>query len=200
MSRLMRYFRINTLADVGSGDYCFSDRTPRGIATRWYRLATGVALAKDYPANPDEVTLQLGDDFPGLKLPSFLGNTSNMLVVLQSVADLILSQRVGHTERLPFVLLDHQGRVHSHDYVFLNPLERVACLDLAQSQVRRSKKGEIKDVHRAVLDPSRIEGALDLFRLAEEPNVYLFSVALVQRLQDAGACNFVFAEVELAAP
>jgi hypothetical protein len=194
----MQYFSINTLADYGGGEYCFTDRTPVGIATRWYRLATGVEFGKDYPEDTDEVKLQLGDDYRGLKLPSFLGNTSNMLPVMGSAADIVLAHKVGRTERLPFLLLDHKGRIYSRDYVFLNPLERIECLNLERSEVRRSKKGEIKDVNRPVLDAARLERAPDVFRLGEEPNLCFFSSVVVAKLKQAACTNFVFTEVAAA--
>jgi len=192
----MQYFNIDTIADAGGGEYCFSDHTPDGIDTRWYRLATGKPFGADYPADTDEVRLRLGDDYPGLKLPSFIGNTTGMLVVNSKTADTILSHKVGRTERLPFLLIDHKGRIHSRDYVFLNPLERIGCLNLELSEVRRSRKGEIKEVSKVVIDKTKQPDLIDLFRLAEEPNVYLFSETVVAALRKAGGTNFVFTAVE----
>jgi hypothetical protein len=117
---------------------------------------------------------------------------------MSSAADIVLAHEVGRTERLPFLLLDHKGRVYSRDYVFLNPLQRIECLNLDHSEVRRSKKGEIKDVNKPVLDAARIEGAPDVFRLAEEPNLCFFSAVVVAKLNLAGCTNFVFTEVATA--
>jgi hypothetical protein len=192
----VRYFTIKTLADSGRGDYCYSNHTPDGIGTRWYRLANGVPFGDEYPETADDVRLRLGDDYPGLKLPSFIGNTARMLVVQEKAAATILSHNVGQVERLPFVLIDHKGRVHSRDYVFLNPLEQIECLNLEASEVRKSRKGEIKDVIKMVLDKNKERDFLDLFRLAEKPNVYLFSERVVSALEAGGSTNFVFDAVE----
>jgi hypothetical protein len=190
----MRFFTIDTIADGGVGDYCFTDHTPDGLETNWYRLATGVPFDDEYPypASPDDVRLRLGDDNLGLKLPSFIGNTSGMLVVDNKTADLIVSRRVGEIERLPFVLVNHKKRIHSRDYVFLNPLEKIECLNLEQSKVRRSTKGEVLEVTKIVLDRSREKDLPDLCRLGEEPSVYLCSETLVTALEEAGCTNFVF--------
>ena len=148
----MKYFSLDPLADFGAGDFCFTDKLPDGIGVRWYRLADGDPFGADYPADPGAVTLRLGDDHRGLKLPSFIGNTGNLLIVDRATADAILAMRTGQIEVLPFVLLDHRGRVHSQNYVFLNPLERIACLNESESVLRRSSKGVLKEVKKPVLD------------------------------------------------
>ena len=192
----MQYFRLDPLADYGRGEFCFTDDTPNGIATSWFRLAKGEPLEASYPSDQEQVTLKLGDDYPGLRLPSFIGNTAGMLIVNRPTAAVIQEARIGKVECLPFVLLDHKGRAHSNDYVFLNPLERIAALNLEQSEVRRSRKGEIKDVTKMVLDARKVELFLDLFRLAEDSTFYLFSEQLVTALKEAGATNFAFVPVE----
>jgi hypothetical protein len=191
----MGYFTINTLGDTEHEEYCFTDNMPEGLGVRSYRLAKGVAFGTEYPADIDEVRLRLGEDYLGLKRASFLGNTSGFLPVDAKTADIILSHKVGTIERMPFLLIDHKGRVHSRDYVFLNPLERIDCLNLDLSVVRRSKKGEIKDVKNVVLQKASVPN-LDLFRLGELSDMYLFSSALVDALTSAGCTNFVFDAVE----
>ncbi len=192
----MRYFTLNTLGDVDRSGWAFTDRTPEGIGTRWHRLATGVALESDYPRDADAVRLRLGDDFPSVKLPSFLGNTANLLAVDRVAADILVSFSTGRTERLSFVLLDRDEQVLSREYAFVNPLERIAGLNLDRCTVRRSKKGVIKEVKRAVLDRRKGDQLGDLFRLAEEPNMYVLSERVVAELE-AQCTNFTFIEVPL---
>jgi hypothetical protein len=173
---------------------CFSDNTPDGIGTRWYRLSSGVPFGTDYPT---DVQLRLGDDFPGLKLPSFIGNTSGLLIVDTKAAALILTHDVGRTERLAFALIDHRGEVHSRDYVFLNPLECINCVNLEHSVVRRSRKGAIRVISKLVLAESRRAALIDLFRVGEEPAIYVFSERVVSALVQAGCTNFAFREAPL---
>src|SRR5262249_24374008 len=136
-----------------------------------------------------------GADYPGLTLPSFLGNTAGMFVVNRQSADIIATGRVPNLERLPFVLLDHKSRVYSRDYAFLNPLEKIQCLNLQLSKVDRSAKGEIEEVLELVLDKAKEPDLPDLFRLGEEPHIYLMSDFLVRALERAGCTNFHFRQV-----
>ena len=192
----MQYFRLEPLADYGRGEYCFVDDTPDGIATRWHRLASGLPFDNEYPTDPAEVTLKLGADYPGLRLPSFIGNTPGMLVVSSAAADVMQAANVGRMERLPFTLLDHKQRVHSRDYVFINPLERRDALNLEHSEVRRGRKGDIRDVTTMVLDRTKEHEFIDLFRLGEDPSFYLVSETMVTALRQSGATNFNFIPVE----
>ena len=193
----MNYFSLNPLADFGAGDFCFTDETPDGIGLRWYRLAQGEPFGSDYPTDTATVTLRLGADYRGLKLPSFVGNAANMFIVDHATANAVLATRTGRIEVLPFVLLDHKGRVHSRDYVFLNPLERITCLNEPESLVRRSDKGVVKDVKNPVLDATKQASMLDFFRLGEHPWIYLLSDTLVSTLHRQGCTNLALSEIPL---
>ena len=191
------YFSLSPLADFGSGEFCFTDHTPDGIGVRWYRLARGEPFGVDYPADKATVMLRLGDDYRGLKLPSFIGNTANMFIVERATANTILAMRTGQIEMLPFVLLDHKGRVYSDNYVFLNPLERIACLNEPESVVRRSSKGVLKEVKKPVLAAAKEASMLDFFRLGELPSIYLLSESLVFALDRQGCTNLSLSKVPL---
>jgi hypothetical protein len=191
----MRYFTINTIAAGSGGKYCFTDQTPDGI-TGWYRFTKGEPFGDAYPDNAGDVGLRLAADARGLQLPSLIGNTIGMLPVDAKTAATIAAHNVGRMEQLPFMLIDHKGRVYSRDYVILNPLERIDCLNLEASQVRRSYKGEIREVTRIVLDKTKEGELIDLFRMGEEPSVYLFSEVLTSALEKAGSTNLRFRPVE----
>src|SRR5262245_662738 len=135
----MNYFRLDTNGDVSNENYCFTDRTPRPIGA--YALKTGGRVADRYPDGPGEVTLRLGDDYPGLQLTSFIGNTDTLLIVTRDVASLVESLQPGSIEVVPFTLINHKGRTHSKDYVFLNPIGAYDCLDLGKSECERYKDG-----------------------------------------------------------
>ncbi len=184
----------NKAQQVERDKNCFSDLTPDGLDTRWHRLASGVAFGAAYPT---DVQLRLGDDFPGLALPSFIGNTSGLLIVDAKASSLILAHDVGRTECLAFALIDHRGQVHSRDYVFLNPLERIDCVNLEHSTVRRSRKGAIREISKLVLAESRRSELIDLFRVGEEPGIYVFSERVVSALAQAGCTNFAFRDAPL---
>ncbi|MDZ7591860.1 MAG: hypothetical protein U5L05_14530 [Rubrivivax sp.] len=157
----------------------------------------GEAFDGTYPADAGAVKLRLGEDYRGLRLPSFIGNTDGVFPVDRSTAKIIVASDTGRLEILPFVLLDHKGRPYSDDYVFLNPLERIDCLNEAASEVRRSTKGALRAIKRLVLDAAKAPMLRDFFRLGEKPNTYLLSETLVQRLREAGSTNLYLTEAPL---
>jgi hypothetical protein len=165
-----------------------------GMGKRSYRLSDGVSFRADYPKNAAAVSLRLGDDYPGLKLASFIGNCGRLFIIDNRTSEIVLAQQVGNVEKFAFVLLDHKGRVYSRDYCFLNPLEHRQCMDEQRSDVLRTSKGTIMRVRKLVLTKSRLP-PIDLFRLAEQPSIYLLSERLVQALRDNGCTNFVLNEV-----
>ncbi len=76
----MKYFLQDSLGIKPDSDYCFTYDAPKGILA--YRLKVGKNM-KNYPEDPWKVTLKLGDNYPGLLLPSFIGNTSRLLIIHQ---------------------------------------------------------------------------------------------------------------------
>jgi hypothetical protein len=192
----MRFYLLDTNGDLSKEDYCFSDNEPVPIGS--YDLISGARLADEYPAGLDKVTLKLGDDYPGLELPSLIGNTDNMLIVHRDLAAAIRSHEVGEVELLPFTLLNHKGRVHSTEYVFLNPVGTRDCLDMERSECKRHKSGKIMAMLKYVLSRKKLKDAPNLFRPQETPARYIFSGELVDALRKRKFTNLVFEELETA--
>lgn len=192
----MRFFRLDPLGDTEHQEYCFTDNEPDPIDS--YDLEIGVRVADEYPAGFDEVTLQLGAGHPGLELPSFIGNTDHMLIVSREAAGIIRSHDVGEVEEIPFKLVDHGGRVHSEDYVFLNPIGTHDCLDMDRTVCKRHDDGAIMKITRFVLSGAKLRrgSCPRLLRPREAPREYFFAEALVAALRNAGCTNFVFAELD----
>lgn len=191
----MRYYSLDPLADYGRGEFCFTDKLPKGVGLNWYRLAEGVAIAEDYPADASAVTLSLDPVNRGLKPASFLGNTGNLFAVDGATAAVFRAARTTGLEVLPFVLLDHKGRVHSSDCYFLNPLERIPCLNESESTVRRSAKGQLMEIKQLVMSDAALPLARDFFRLGELPSIYLLSETLVEALLRQGCTNLSLKQV-----
>jgi len=191
----MKYFILDGLGNYRNEDYCFTDRGPRGVMDS-YDLVACVRVADEYPDGLGETKLELGEDYPGLELTSYIGNTKSMLIVNRETAAIVQSQDVGELEVIPFTLINHKGRVHSRDYVFLNPLSCVDCLDLNKSAVDRHRDGSIMKITKFVLAASKLAGLCNLFRPKEDLGRYIFSETLVNALHARGCTNFVFEELE----
>lgn len=189
----MKFYLLDTNAGGASQDLCFTDNEPKPIGS--FHLCTGTRQAEAHPEGVGKVTLQLGDDYPGLELPSLLGNTDSMLAVKRDVADVILAHEVGEVEQLEFVLLNHKKRPHSKDYVFLNPIGTQDCLDLTKSKCVTSRNGKIIRVTEFVLASSKLAKLPQLFRPKESPGSYLLGEKLVKALRATSFTNLSFTEV-----
>jgi hypothetical protein len=192
----MPYFMLNHVANSANEDYCFVPTPPKGGALTAYDLKRGKRVADKYPGGIGDVTLRLGEDYPGLELTSYIGNTDSMLVVDKRTAAIIQTHNVGEIEVIPFKLLNHKDRVHSTDYVFLNPIGWLDCLDKDKTLFDRKDNGTIVRVNKPVLASSKLASVPDLFRIQEMLYGYVFSEALVSDLRDKGCTNFVFNKVD----
>ena len=192
----MNFFLLDTLADHGRGDLCFTDKLPNGIGSSTYRLAEGDSLREAFSGDVPEIQWQLGDDFPGLKLASFIGNTGRFFAVHQDAANVIQQHRIGEAEVVPFTLYNHRGRVHSRDYVFVNPLGSVDCLNTAASVIRRANSGRVLSISKVVLDADKPLDQRDLFRIREKPRGYVLSERLVTALAANQFTNFTINPLE----
>lgn len=191
----MKYFLLNPLGDQDNEDYVFTDNEPEGVIDS-YDLIVGVRVADEYPDGIGETTLAVAEDHIGLDLPSYIGNTKRFLIVNQDTGALIKAHDVGEVEVIPFVLLNHKGRVHSRDYLLLNPIGTLDCLDLAKTECDFHHDGKIRTVKKYVLAPSKLVGARHLFRPREAPDRFIFSELLVSALRERACTNFVFKDLE----
>lgn len=189
----MKYFQIEVLGEEND-DYCFSNNSPSKIGD--YKLMVGKSLKKEYPSDPFEITLELDEDAPGLVCASFLGNTKSFLMMKQEAADVILKHNIKKIEVYSFTLLDHEKKIHSKEYVFVNPLGTFDCLNMELSDYDRATSGKILGFNEFVLDKNKMKIAPDLFRPQEDDSAYFFSEKLVNALAEEGFTNFEFEELQ----
>ncbi|WP_431686072.1 imm11 family protein [Hahella sp. NBU794] len=193
----MKYFLFNTLGDTSNDDYCFTSDTPEGGIDSWDLIA-GYRIANEYPGGIEEVTLKLEDQFPGLVLASYIGNPNQMLAFSKKAADLIISIAQSEIEVIPFTLLTPKGKVYSNDYVFINPVGAIDCINWKETDCSRRKNGDVSSFDKLVLDKKKIDNPPHLFRLKYLTNAYIFSEVLTKSLLDKNHTNLIFSEIEMA--
>ena len=176
----MDYHRLHTTPGADS-TLCILERSPEGTERNGYKLADGEAIGSAYPASPN---WDMSKDFPGLKVASLVDSTARFLVVRGDLKDVIAATGVP-LEALPFVLVDHKGRVASRDHFIVNVLGTRDCLNLDRSDIKWSTEvpGAVVRVKKLVLDPKKLEGAPDIFRVREDPPAIVVSDRLAARLR-----------------
>ena len=183
----MDYFVWDTGGNVDDPTLCFIDDPPEGMGLHAAKLSLGKP-AKPYM--PEDPRIVLRKENPGLALPGFIGNTRGMLIFSRAGLDVIEQLCKGQSyEVFPFSLIDHKKRVHTADYVIVNPLDMVECLDDAASGVERDEHGEIESVGKLVLSRSKVENAPHMFRIKEKRVKTVFSEALGKAFVAAGVTN-----------
>lgn len=199
----MRFFNIDTLGDLDDRRLCILDAVPEGIGVKYSRLARGRTIAADFPAN---AVIRMTPDRTGIKLASLIGNTNSFLIVHRDVKDVIAAEHHRRGDRwpieyLPFTLMNHKGRPHSADYVLVNPIGVIDCVDLAASEIElfENDRDKVVSIERLVLDPAKVQDAPPLFRIRETPGQYTVDEALAAALDGKGFTNIVLRPVEIKA-
>ncbi|MEF2977059.1 imm11 family protein [Subtercola sp. YIM 133946] len=153
-------------------------------------------------AFPTDARMLMSPDEPGLGLRSLLGNTHSFLLVTRALADVIARHCAGAPmEFFDFTLVDHQNSPVSDDYVFVNPLGALDCLNHDESVVDywHGRRDRVLGVDRFVLDPAKLRGAPALFRIEQWPRAYVVDKALASDLLAHGFTNLVLDEIEVIA-
>ena len=191
----MKFFMLYMLGDLKNRELCQLSRLPHGMGLKWLRLANGTS-AKEY--YPQDATIHMStDEGYGIKLSSFIGHVSGILVLHKDVIDVIKEYAVNaDIEYFPFNLINPKGRVHSSDYFIVNPLGSVDCLCHKRSKFK-TKGGVIRGVEHFVFDVSKTDNLPPIFRVKEELDNYFFRQDLVHAFEAKGFTNFVFNEVEV---
>jgi hypothetical protein len=191
----MNFYRINKSPDVDLVTECVLEGEPERTQPIGYKMAKGKSAAAEYPR---DAKWYMSDQWPGIKLPSILNNSSTFLVVHADVKRVIESLGVP-VESYGFTLYDHKKRIASKDHFIVNPLGTFDCLNLQKSEIKYSKThpDEIIRIFRYVLDPRKLESAPPLFRIKEDPRAIVFSQEAVNRLKrEANPTNAYFFKLD----
>lgn len=166
-------------------------------------LPVGAEMTLAEPAMPkmeklglDALDLPMDEDMGGLELSDSVSNASNHVALRRACIDAILKDHdIGEHELLPCRLINEKGRVHADDYVLINLLGKVDCLDQQHSELDTN----VDFLHVAFmgkwsLEAAKIPPGRDLFR-ADGVLGHIFSDRLVQFIADQGFTNFAFEPV-----
>ncbi|WP_144429576.1 imm11 family protein [Myxococcus hansupus] len=190
----MKFYAVNTLGDFGNEDLCLLREFVDGIGMHAWKVSKGESLRSVYPA---DAKIFMTPDSPGIKLCSLIGNTDSMLVAAPELRATIEKHRQSDVEYLPFTLYDHRKRVHSRDYVIINPLGTFDCLDFKASQIIWDDEDpdEIIRINKRVLSREKVEQAPALFRIDRDSSNYVVNEALAAELHERKFSNVTLVEL-----
>jgi hypothetical protein len=175
----MDIYRINTMGNVQDRELCLLEGAPEGTEERSYCMTLGEPATPWWPGTP---TISLREENPGMKLSSLLGNTDRFLLCSTELKDHLARACEGlEIEYLPFVLLDHRGRVHSRDHWFVNPIGAYTILVEGNDNPDRERLW--------LVDPAKVAAVPPLFRLDVDHTVVLVRGDLAESLMAASFTN-----------
>jgi hypothetical protein len=147
---------------------------------------SGKPLAATFPA---DVALHMDPDFPNdLLLPDSVGNSLQLNVASQRLADVLRAEALPELEYLPLTIVDHKGRVASATHVIVHPVGLVDCIDLEQSVYKPNSivPGKLSRVKKLVLDAARVPPGRMVFKCKGYGEPTIIRKALAAKLMAHG--------------
>lgn len=162
----------------------------------YVELKRGVSRRDGFP---EDAYFDMDPDFPkDIVLPENVQNLGGHLVVSNRVKEIVERAQPPRTEYLPVRIHNHKGRIEADDYWIINPFGVEDCIDLDQSDVKwnRLDKTLISSCYTLVIDESRIDPGLILFRAKHHPRDVFVHRSLAAELEGSGATGIRFSEIE----
>jgi hypothetical protein len=189
----MNFFNLYLLGRP-SQEIVVLEEEPKPLGLAGHRAAVGKSVVDVWPS---DAAMQPHEENPGVKLTSLVSNTFSYLIVDSALKNAILQHCTDlPLEVLSFTLLDHRGRMHSKDYVVLNPLGDRDVVDKTASEIDYSGD-QVAGIVKLVLDPEKLESAPALFRLTQKRQLLIVNQALADAIR--GFSNVVLRRIPVSA-
>lgn len=157
-----------------------------------FQIDNGISRLQGWPT---EAAAAMDPDFPkDLALADSLYG-ANFLVISGKAKQLIEQETTDKIEFLPMKIINHKGRVASQDYLVVNPLDIVDCIDKDASSVEFNpiNKDMISGCAQLVLKENVIPKELKIFRTQFWRGRILIRRELARKMEEAGltCMNFI---------
>jgi hypothetical protein len=149
------------------------------------RLDQGQSCREDFLPGS---RISMDPEWPGMQLAGVMGNVSSLLIVHQAFQLIIerFMRPEDQVEFLPLSILNHKGRVASNDYVLVNPVGTLDCLNYKKSEIDRMKDGRVIGVDKFVLDRKKIAWEPAIFRPLEASTEYIINGKITTAFKESG--------------
>jgi len=161
-----------------------------------YELLRGISRINGFP---EDAYFRMSENFPrNLQLVDVLVNGNMLLVISERLKEFLREENLKNNEFIPVRIFNHKGRETKEHYYILHQTELQDCIDLSKSQVKINNINPefISRVMNLVIDESRIDPDVLLFRMKRHPTIPLFRRDLAERIQSAGFIGISFHEIE----
>jgi hypothetical protein len=190
------FYMVETLGDTNDDDLAFVEDYVSGLEMDDWKTGFGHPAQKGWP---DDASIYLRKT-SGKKLADLVGTVTNNLIVSTRLRSLIAKHtKDAKVEYLPVRIHDHRKRLLSDEYVIVNPLGTMDCLDLEASDILWDEDDPKKAlaVNTAVLSSKKVKRAPALFRLQEKPASYVISFDIAKPIHDGDYTNVFWKKLEI---
>lgn len=187
----MNYF---VCATKNEGNSCVLGRIQM-VSNDW-DLKKGISMADNFPG---DAFFAMDPRYPkDVRLCDSLINLSDHLVVSRRVVEFLKNRELQNTEYLRTKIINHKGRVASDEYYVVNLTKLQDCLDKERSGCKWSEiiPSDIVEVDELVLDESKIDTDVQLFRLKDFDDPILIREDLADEITKAGFTGFFWGKLQ----
>ncbi|HYD41579.1 MAG TPA: DUF1629 domain-containing protein [Anaeromyxobacter sp.] len=163
---------------------------------RTYELDRGVSRASDWPSDACfRMSPELPDD---VGLVDFLPNVGSCIVASAAVRALLEAEKVRNVEYLPVSIINHKGRKQPEPYFVVNPFPLQDCIDMERTVGTRNEidRSLLAEVDHLVIDESRIDPSVMLFRMKHWPYRDVYRPELAEKIKAAKFTGIKFVTPE----
>ena len=168
--------------------------SPDEILEQEYLLHEGVPCAEWFP---EDAEFQLSSDY-GTALADAVPNTLMLTIVSEKLRAILADDAASEYEFLPIRLRNPKGRPIEKPYFIANLLGSCPCLDREASDFRMDAidKSQVDRFRHLVLDESKIDEGLRIFRLAEKKTLVIAREDLGLEILRAGCTGVFFQDMD----
>ncbi|WPB76674.1 hypothetical protein KYC5002_47760 [Archangium violaceum] len=168
--------------------------TPEEVERDW-ELSEGVPRAANF--SPDALFRMSDRHKKNTGLTDNLINMRRLIVASARLKDFLQFRALKNVEYLPVSIINHKGKVASSEYFIVHPIHPQECLDLQASTPRYShiNPTDIATVKKLVVDPTKIDPDVSLFKLKNYGRPTLIRRQLADEILKAGFRGVSFLEL-----
>lgn len=160
--------------------------------TRFVELTRGVPLQETFP---EDAFLQMSKNFKkDTKLVDDVMNGNGIKICSKKLVEFLKSKELKNIEYLPVTILDHKKKVASKDYCIVHPVGLQDAIDLKASvpQYNAILTTKINSVNQLIIDESRVDSQVRVFRLVGLTRPVLIDAKLADEIRSEGFVGSFF--------
>jgi hypothetical protein len=177
------------------GEYAAELGNIEGLENDW-ELLRGISQAQTWPR---DAAFRMDDAFPeDLQMEDLQRNSPRVVLVSRRLKEFLEAKALVNNEFLPVAIINHKGRRVKAPYWIVHQVHLQACIDESRSILRPNSINPelISRVDKLVIDESRVQPDVRVFRPARFPFVVLFQRELAGEIAGEGFTGLSFSEID----